>query len=99
MICRRGASQQAYPHLTHSIRLPPRRDRDAKQRAEQGTGKSRWRCISMSKETKSFRKQARTAERVSFQTGDTVVAGQMKNLAEAFRAQADVLKKKRKKKK
>jgi hypothetical protein len=53
----------------------------------------------MSKETKSFRKQARTAERVSFQTTDTFVAGQMKTLAQAFRAQADVLKKKRKKKK
>ncbi len=52
----------------------------------------------MSQETKSFRKQARTAERLHFQTADTVVAGQMNYLAEAFRAQADVLTKRRKKK-
>jgi hypothetical protein len=43
----------------------------------------------MSKQTKALQKQARTAERV---------ANQMKTLAQAFRAQADVMKKKRKKK-
>jgi hypothetical protein len=53
----------------------------------------------MSKSTKGFRKQARTAERVSGQTGDELVSSEMRTLAEAFRAQADVLKKKRKKKK
>jgi len=53
----------------------------------------------MSKATKVFRKQARVAERAAFQSADTVVADQMRNLAEAFRAQADILKKKRKKKK
>lgn len=52
----------------------------------------------MSKATKVFRKQARVAERAAFQSADTVVADQMRNLAEAFRAQADILKKKRKKK-
>jgi hypothetical protein len=49
--------------------------------------------------TKAIRKQAVTAERVATQTADTLVAEQMKTLAEAFRAQADVLKKKKKKKK
>jgi hypothetical protein len=49
--------------------------------------------------TKSIRKQAATAERVASQTADTFAANQMKNLAEAFRAQADVLKRKKKKKK
>jgi hypothetical protein len=53
----------------------------------------------MSKGTKAFRKQARTAERVATQTADDFVAGQMRTLAQAFRAQADILKKKRKKKK
>ena len=52
----------------------------------------------MSKATKVFRKQARVAERAAFQCADTVVADQMRNLAEAFRAQADIMKKKRKKK-
>ena len=49
--------------------------------------------------TKAIRKQAVTAERVATQTSNTSVADQMKNLAEAFRAQANVLKKKKKKKK
>jgi uncharacterized protein YybS (DUF2232 family) len=53
----------------------------------------------MSKATKAFRKQARTAERAAFHSGDAFVSDQMKTLAEAFRAQAEVLKKKRKKKK
>lgn len=47
---------------------------------------------------KAIRKQAMTAERVATQTADAFVADQMKSLAEAFRAQADVLKKKKKKK-
>lgn len=49
--------------------------------------------------TKAIRKQAVTAERVATQTADSFVAGQMKSLADAFRAQADVLKRKKKKKK
>ena len=52
----------------------------------------------MSKVAKAIRKQARVAERAAFRSANTVVADQMRNLAEAFRAQADVIKKKRKKK-
>jgi hypothetical protein len=48
---------------------------------------------------KAIRKQAMTAERVATQTADVGVSNQLKALAEAFRAQADVLKKKKKKKK
>lgn len=55
--------------------------------------------VKMSKSTKAFRKQARTAERVAYQSGDAYISGQMRTLAEAFRAQAEILKKKRKKKK
>jgi hypothetical protein len=51
----------------------------------------------MSKTTKALRKQARTAERVAYQTGDASRSGEMRTLA--FRAQAEILKKKRKKKK
>jgi hypothetical protein len=53
----------------------------------------------MSKSTKALRKQARTAERVAYQSADTSVSGEMKALAGAFRAQAEILKKKNKKKK
>jgi hypothetical protein len=49
--------------------------------------------------TKAIRKQAITAERVASQAADSLVADQMKSLAQAFRAQADVLKRKKKKKK
>jgi hypothetical protein len=52
----------------------------------------------MTKATKSFRKQARTAERVAHQTADAFISTQMRTLADAFRAQAAVMKKKRKKK-
>ena len=55
-------------------------------------------CLGMGM-TKAIRKQAVTAEKVAAQTADTFVADQMKSLAEAFRAQAEVLKKKKKKKK
>lgn len=48
--------------------------------------------------SKAIRKQAMTAERVATQTADVAVSSQMKALAEAFRAQADVLKKKKNKK-
>lgn len=48
---------------------------------------------------KAIRQQALTAERVAFTTNDAVLADQMRNLAQAFRAQADTLKKNKKKKK
>jgi hypothetical protein len=49
--------------------------------------------------SKAIRKQAVAAERVATQTADTFVADQMKTLAGAFRAQANVIKKNKKKKK
>ena len=64
-----------------------------------GTERERLSLTGMSKQTKAFKKQARTAERVAVQAADAFVANQMKTLAQAFRAQADVMKKKRKKKK
>jgi hypothetical protein len=51
------------------------------------------------KMAKAIRQQAETAERVAFATNDAVLASQMRNLAQAFRAQADTLKKNKKKKK
>ena len=45
------------------------------------------------KMAKAIRQQALTAERVAFTTNDTVLANEMRNLAQAFRAQADTLKK------
>ena len=53
----------------------------------------------MSKTTKALKKQAAKAQLVAQRSADTFVAEQMSTLAEAFRAQAEVLKKKRKKKK
>ena len=53
----------------------------------------------MSKTTKALRKQARTAERVAYRSADISLSGEMRTLADAFRAQAEMLKKKRKKKK
>lgn len=47
----------------------------------------------MMKMAKAIRKQAATAERVASTTADAVVASQMRNLAQAFRAQADAMKK------
>jgi hypothetical protein len=51
------------------------------------------------KMAKAIRQQALTAERVAFTTNDAVLAAQMRNLAQAFRAQADTMKKNKKKKK
>ena len=51
------------------------------------------------KMAKAIRQQALTAERVAFSTSDAVLADQMRNLAQAFRAQADTMKKQKKKKK
>ncbi|MGY2846367.1 hypothetical protein ACVIWU_003760 [Bradyrhizobium sp. USDA 4509] len=51
------------------------------------------------KMAKATRRQAQTAERVALTTADALVANQMRSLARAFRSQADILKKKEKKKK
>ena len=53
----------------------------------------------MKKMAKAIRKQAATAERVAASTADTFVANQMRSLAQAFRSQAEIIKKKDKKKK
>jgi hypothetical protein len=52
----------------------------------------------MSKTTKALKKQAATARSVAQRTPDAVLSSQMTTLAMAFKAQADVLKKKHKKK-
>ena len=51
------------------------------------------------KMAKAIRQQAATAERVAVTAADTYAANQMRSLAEAFRAQAEIIKKKKKKKK
>ena len=51
------------------------------------------------KMAKAIRRQAATAERVAANTADTFVADQMKSLAQAFRTQAEIIKKNKKKKK
>ena len=48
---------------------------------------------------KAIRQQAATAERVAVNTADTYAANQMRSLAEAFRTQAEIIKKNKKKKK
>jgi hypothetical protein len=48
---------------------------------------------------KQIRKQAKTAERAATQAADAFAAEQMRSLALAFRAQADVLRRKKNKKK
>ena len=51
------------------------------------------------KMAKAIRQKAATAEQVAVDTADTYVANQMRTLAQAFRAQAEIIKKKKKKKK
>jgi hypothetical protein len=51
------------------------------------------------KMAKAIRRQAETAERVATSTADPFVANEMRSLAEAFRTQADMLKKKEKEEK
>jgi len=63
-----------------------------------GTTQAAGRYPSM-KMVKAIRKQAATAERVAASTADTFVASQMRSLAQAFRSQAEIIKKKNKKKK
>ncbi len=52
----------------------------------------------MSKMTRAIKKQAATSQRVARHATSPAVAEQMTSLAAAFQAQADVLKKKNKKK-
>jgi hypothetical protein len=51
------------------------------------------------KRAKAIRRQAATAERVAASTADADVADQMQSLAQAFRTQAEIIKKNKKKKK
>ncbi|WP_155262239.1 MULTISPECIES: hypothetical protein [Bradyrhizobium] len=51
------------------------------------------------KMAKAIRKQAQTAEPVASTTADAIGANKMRSLARTFRSQADILKKKEKKKK
>jgi hypothetical protein len=51
------------------------------------------------KMAKAIRQQADTAERVAATSADPFVADQMRTLAQAFRAQAEVMKKNKKNKK
>ena len=55
--------------------------------------------LTVMKMAKAIRQQAATAERVAVNTADTFVAGQMRALAQAFRIQAEIIKKNKKKKK
>ena len=55
--------------------------------------------LKMSKTTKALKKQAAKAQFVARRSADAFVAEQMSTLAQAFRAQAEVLKRKPKKKK
>lgn len=50
------------------------------------------------KMAKAIRQQAATAERVAVNTADAYVANQMRTLAQAFKVQADIIKKNKKKK-
>ena len=53
----------------------------------------------MSKASKAFQRQALISERLAQRSADVFVSAEMRSLADAFRAQAAVMKKKRKKKK
>ena len=55
--------------------------------------------MKMVKETKFFRKQAEKAERMALATSDEEVSQSLSNLAQAYRSQADALKKSKKLKK
>jgi hypothetical protein len=51
------------------------------------------------KMAKAIRRQAATAEQVAANTANAIVANQMKSLAQAFRAQAEIIRKEKKDKK
>jgi hypothetical protein len=55
--------------------------------------------MKMVKETKFFRKQAEKAERMALATSDEEASQNLSNLAQAYRSQADALKKSQKLKK
>ena len=55
--------------------------------------------MKMVKETKFFRKQAEKAERIALATSDEEASQSLSNLAQAYRSQADALKKNKKLKK
>jgi hypothetical protein len=55
--------------------------------------------MKMVKETKFFRKQAEKAERMALATSNEEASQSLSNLAQAYRSQADALKKARKLKK
>ena len=55
--------------------------------------------LTVMKMAKAIRQQAATAERVAVNTADTYVADQMRTLARAFKIQAEIIKKNKKKKK
>ena len=55
--------------------------------------------MKMVKETKFFRKQAEKAERIALATSDEEASQSLSNLAQAYRSQADALKKSKKLKK
>jgi hypothetical protein len=55
--------------------------------------------LTVMKMAKAIRRQAATAERVAVNTADIYVADQMRALAQAFRVQAEIIKKNKKKKK
>jgi hypothetical protein len=63
-----------------------------------GTAKARRCSFPMSKTTRALKKQAAKSQLVAQRATSPVVAGQMMTLADAFRAQAAVLKKNKKKK-
>jgi hypothetical protein len=51
------------------------------------------------KMAKAIRRQAVTAEHVAASTANAAVANQMRSLAQAFRAQAEIIRKEKKEKK
>jgi hypothetical protein len=55
--------------------------------------------MKMVKETKFFRKQAEKAERMALATSDDEASQSLSNLAQAYRSQADALKKSKTRKK
>jgi hypothetical protein len=55
--------------------------------------------MKMVKETKFFRKQAEKEERMALSTSDEEASQSLSNLAQAYRSQADALKKNKKLKK
>jgi hypothetical protein len=78
---------------------PRPRNKTADLAPANGNGRATKPLMGMSKITKALKKQAVTSQSVARRAADPAVARQMTTLAEAFRAQAAVLKRKNKKKK